>query len=128
MRKVRLFKTVSIHAYSISTVAKTFKSESQVSSYVLAILLPLLNLVQCVVANVDADDKKNSKLAQKYGITGFPTIKFFSKDKKDEPEDYDGGRTEEEFVAFLNEKCGTKRAVGGGLNDEVRVFHNLFHF
>ena len=81
-----------------------------------------------MVANVDADDKKNSKLAQKYGITGFPTIKFFSKDKKDEPEDYDGGRTEEEFVAFLNEKCGTKRAVGGGLNDEVRVFHNLFHF
>ncbi|PPQ75006.1 hypothetical protein CVT26_011548 [Gymnopilus dilepis] len=94
-------------------VAKTFKSETQ-----------------CVVANVDADDKKNSKLAQKYGITGFPTIKFFSKDKKDEPEDYDGGRTEEEFVAFLNEKCGTKRAVGGGLNDEAGLlaeFDTLAH-
>ncbi|KAF8910667.1 protein disulfide isomerase [Gymnopilus junonius] len=93
-------------------VASTFKPESK-----------------CVVANIDADDKKNSKIAQKYGITGFPTVKFFSKDKK-EPEDYEGGRTEEEIVAYLNEKCGTQRAVGGGLNDEAGLltdFDTLAH-
>ncbi|EJD06698.1 protein disulfide isomerase [Fomitiporia mediterranea MF3/22] len=72
----------------------------------------------CVVANVDADAKVNAPLAQKYEIGSFPTLKFFSKDNK-EPEDYEGERTEKAFVDFLNEKCGTHRAVGGGLNDEA---------
>lgn len=35
----------------------------------------------------------------------------------DEPEDYDGPRSEEAFVEFLNEKCGTQRAPGGGLTE-----------
>ncbi|KAF9471225.1 protein disulfide isomerase [Pholiota conissans] len=93
-------------------VAKTFKSESD-----------------CVVANIDADDKKNMQISQKYEIAGFPTIKFFSKDNK-EPVDYDGGRTEADIVAYLNEKCGTQRAVGGGLNDEagrLAEFDTLAH-
>ncbi|GLB40425.1 putative protein disulfide isomerase [Lyophyllum shimeji] len=82
-------------------VAATFKPESD-----------------CIVANIDADDKKNSDLSKKYGVSGYPTIKFFSKDNK-EPEDYQGGRSEADFVAFLNENCGTQRAVGGGLNDQA---------
>ncbi|KAF5367576.1 hypothetical protein D9758_003706 [Tetrapyrgos nigripes] len=72
----------------------------------------------CVVANLDADDKRNADIARKYDIKSFPTIKFFSTDNK-EGEDYVGGRSEADFVEFLNEKCGTKRAVGGGLNDEA---------
>ncbi|KAG7089585.1 hypothetical protein E1B28_011252 [Marasmius oreades] len=72
----------------------------------------------CIVANLDADDKKNTGIAQRYGVTGFPTIKFFPKGSK-EPIAYEGGRTEADFVQFLNEKCGTHRAVGGGLNDEA---------
>lgn len=75
--------------------------------------------MQCVIANIIADDKQNSDIKEKYGITNFPTIKFFSKDNK-EPEDFDGERTEEAIVAYLNEKCGTYRAVGGGVNDQVR--------
>lgn len=67
---------------------------------------------------MDADSKVNSPLAQKYEISSFPTIIFFSKDNK-EGEAYEGGREEKDFVEFLNEKCGTKRAIGGGLNDEV---------
>ncbi|KAH0585150.1 hypothetical protein H2248_008408 [Termitomyces sp. 'cryptogamus'] len=82
-------------------VAATFKTESD-----------------CIIANVDGDDKKNSELTKKYDVSGFPTIKFFSKDNKD-PITYDSIRTEAAFVAFLNEKCGTHRAVGGGLNDQV---------
>lgn len=70
------------------------------------------------MTNVDADAKVNSPLAIKYEITSFPTIMFFPKDDK-KGEIYEGGRTEADFVAFLNEKCGTKRAVGGGLNDEA---------
>ncbi|KAG5637160.1 hypothetical protein H0H81_005563 [Sphagnurus paluster] len=82
-------------------VAATFKPESD-----------------CIVANVDGDDKKNSELTKKYGVSGFPTIKFFSKDNK-EPIDYQSGRSEADFVAFLNEKCGTHRAVGGGLSEKA---------
>jgi len=82
-------------------VAQNFKGESD-----------------CVVANVDADAELNKPIAEKYGVKSFPTIKFFSKDNK-EPESYEGGRSEEAFVSYLNEKCGTHRAVGGGLNDQA---------
>jgi protein disulfide-isomerase A6 len=74
--------------------------------------------LQCVVANINGDDKKNAHINIKYGVTAFPTFKFFSKDNV-EPEEYDGERNEEEIVAYLNEKCNTHRAVGGGLNDQV---------
>ncbi|PFH52990.1 hypothetical protein AMATHDRAFT_138908 [Amanita thiersii Skay4041] len=82
-------------------LGKTFKSENN-----------------CIVANLDADDKKNSDITERYKVTGYPTIKFFPAGA-DEPEAYNGGRTEADFVNFLNEKCGTHRAVGGGLNDEA---------
>lgn len=81
--------------------------------------------LQCVVANIDADDKKNAKVRAKYEIAAFPTILFFPKENKEDPDDYEGGRTEEDIVEFLNKKCGTQRAVGGGLNDEV-CFTTLF--
>lgn len=60
----------------------------------------------------------------KYEISSFPTLKFFSKDDKT-PVEYGGERSEEAFVNFLNEKCGTFRAVGGGLNAEVSIFQAL---
>jgi len=83
----------------------------------------------CVIANINADDAKNTHISQKYEVTGFPTIKFFSKDDK-KPEDYEGGRTEADIVAYLNEKCGAQRAVGGGLDDKagrVPTLDNLAH-
>ncbi|KAF5359143.1 hypothetical protein D9756_003414 [Leucocoprinus leucothites] len=72
----------------------------------------------CIVANIDADDAKNKDLARKYEIGSFPTIKFFSADNKDGIA-YEGGRSEADFVTYLNEKCGTQRKVGGGLNDQA---------
>ena len=71
------------------------------------------------MANVDANAELNKDLAAKYDVKSFPTIKFFAKESKETPETYQGGRTEADFVSFLNEKCGTHRAVGGGLTDEV---------
>lgn len=82
-------------------VAKDFKPESN-----------------CIVANIDADAALNKELAGRYGVASYPTIKFFPRGGK-EVEDYEGARTEEAFVNFLNEKCGTNRAVGGGLNDQA---------
>lgn len=70
----------------------------------------------CVVANVDADEAANRPLSEKYGISGFPTIKFFPKDNKD-GEEYDGGRDEQDFIDFLNKKCKLNRRAGGALNE-----------
>jgi len=68
---------------------------------------------------MDADAGHNKPVAQMYGVSSYPTIKFFGKGKenKENPIAYNGGRSEQAFVDFLNEKCGTQRAVGGGLND-----------
>ncbi|KAI6039903.1 thioredoxin-like protein [Pisolithus marmoratus] len=82
-------------------VAQDFKAESN-----------------CIVANIDADAAPNKELASQYGVASYPTIKFFPRGGK-EVEDYNGARSEEAFVNFLNERCGTNRAVGGGLNDQA---------
>ncbi|KAJ3500663.1 hypothetical protein NMY22_g19186 [Coprinellus aureogranulatus] len=73
----------------------------------------------CIVANMNADDEKNKPLASKYDVNSYPTIKFFPKGNDKTAEDYSGGRTDAALVEFLNKKCGTHRAVGGGLNAEV---------
>ncbi|KAG9297510.1 hypothetical protein G9A89_001450 [Geosiphon pyriformis] len=71
----------------------------------------------CVVANLDATAHKD--VADKYGVKGYPTIKYFPKGEGIEPVDYEGGRTEQDFVNFLNEHCGTHRLVGGGLSEKA---------
>lgn len=73
------------------------------------------------MANIDADAAPNKEITARYLIASYPTIKFFPRGGKEE-ENYDGPRSEEAFVNFLNERCGTHRAVGGGLNDEVSRF------
>lgn len=67
------------------------------------------------VAKVDAEAENSKATAKDQGVSSYPTIKFFPAGSKT-PEDYNGGRTEKDLVAFLNEKAGTHRAVGGGLD------------
>ncbi|TJX53773.1 hypothetical protein E8P77_25405, partial [Soehngenia saccharolytica] len=69
-----------------------------------------------VIANVDADKYKD--LGEKYGVGGFPTLKFFPKTNK-AGEDYDGGRDLDDFVAFINEKAGTHRDGQGHLTSHA---------
>jgi protein disulfide-isomerase A6 len=57
------------------------------------------------IANVDADDHK--ELGKRFGVTGFPTLKWFD-GKSDQPEDYKGGRDLESLTAFVTEKTGLK--------------------
>lgn len=57
-------------------------------------------------------------LYYRYGISGFPTLKFFPKGNKD-GEDYDGGRDVDDFVSFINEKSGTNRDAKGQLTVKV---------
>jgi len=69
----------------------------------------------CVVAQMDADNAANKPVAGRYGVKSFPTIKFFPKGSS-EPIMYESGRSEEQFIDFLNEHCGTSRTVGGLLS------------
>ncbi|CAO1621899.1 unnamed protein product [Parajaminaea phylloscopi] len=91
----------------------------------------------CIVAQINGDDQRNRALSEKYEIQGFPTIKFFprastgpgqaaggdgSDSSKAEaaagaPQTYMGGREEQDFVTFLNARCGVHRLSGGSLND-----------
>jgi protein disulfide-isomerase A6 len=84
-------------APTYEVVATSFKKEASV-----------------VVAKVDADAHKD--LAGQYGVTGFPTLKFFPAGST-EPEDYKQGRGEDDFVAFLNDKAGS----------HVRIAHAPSH-
>ncbi|KWU45274.1 thioredoxin-domain-containing protein, partial [Rhodotorula sp. JG-1b] len=73
---------------------------------------------RCKVAHFDADDAAARPLASKYGVSGFPTIKFIHPPSKGgQVEAYSGPRTEEAFLEFLNEKCGTHKLPGGLLSD-----------
>jgi protein disulfide-isomerase A6 len=82
-------------------VAAAFKSEKDV-----------------VVANVDADAHK--ELGSRFGVSGYPTLKFFPKENKD-GEDYDGGRDLNSFVEFFNKKAGTSRTPSGALSDDAGI-------
>jgi len=91
----------------------------------------------CLIVNMDADAQQNKDIAKEYSVNSYPTLKFFPRanspfaatpladDKVSQAVyakyhkhaiPYEKARTEDAFVAFLNEHCGTHRAVGGGLN------------
>lgn len=69
-----------------------------------------------VIASLDADEYKD--LGTKFGVTGFPTLKWFPKDNK-AGEEYSGGRGGEDFLKFLTEKSGVQRVLGGGVTEEA---------
>ncbi|POS83308.1 hypothetical protein EPUL_003690 [Erysiphe pulchra] len=77
-----------------------------------------------IVAKVDAEAENSKVVAKDQGIKSYPTIKFFAKGKT-EPELYDGGRTEDDLVAFLNKKTGSHRKSGGGLDSTAGTIETL---
>jgi len=72
----------------------------------------------CIVADFDATPATHRDISERYEVKAYPTIKFFPRGGK-EVENYEGARSEEAFVTFLNERCGTQRAVGGDLHHEA---------
>ncbi|PSS03065.1 Protein like [Actinidia chinensis var. chinensis] len=59
-----------------------------------------------------------------YDVCGFPTLKFFPKSNK-AGEDYDGGQDLDDFVTFINEKCGTSRDTKGQLTAKAGIVDTL---
>ncbi|KYK58677.1 putative protein disulfide-isomerase precursor [Drechmeria coniospora] len=77
-----------------------------------------------MVAKVDADAADGKLVGKEYGITGYPTLKYFrAGSKKAEP--YEGGRTEADFVEFMNGIAGTQRMPGGELNSQAGTVASL---
>jgi protein disulfide-isomerase-like protein len=65
-----------------------------------------------VIAKLDATEE--NEISTKYGITGFPTLKFFPAGSS-EPINYESEREVEAMVQFINEKAGTSRLPDGTL-------------
>ncbi|KAF2156662.1 putative disulfide isomerase [Myriangium duriaei CBS 260.36] len=68
-----------------------------------------------IIAKVDAEAPNAKRTAQDQGVKSYPTIKFFPRGSAT-PEDYAGARSESDFVTYINEKAGTHRVPGGGLD------------
>ncbi|XP_065175338.1 protein disulfide-isomerase A6-like [Sycon ciliatum] len=51
------------------------------------------------------DATVHQSLSSRYGVQGFPTIKFFPAGDKSSPEDYQGGRTASDIVSFGESKA-----------------------
>lgn len=57
------------------------------------------------IAKVDADAEKS--LGKRFGIQGFPTLKYFD-GKSDKPEEYNEGRQLEDLSAYITKQTGVK--------------------
>ncbi|GAM35798.1 hypothetical protein TCE0_017r04398 [Talaromyces pinophilus] len=77
-----------------------------------------------VIAKVDCEAENSKSLAKEFGIQGFPTIKYFPAGSS-EAVTYEGGRAENNFVDYINEKVGTHRVVGGGLDEKAGTIPTL---
>jgi protein disulfide-isomerase A1 len=71
------------------------------------------------LAKVDAADDKNQKIAEKYEVQGFPTLKLFKHEKASE---YAGERTSDAIVTFMRKKNGppTKDLQNDGDAEEFK--------
>lgn len=69
------------------------------------------------IAKVDADEHK--ALARRFGVQGFPTLKWFD-GESDKPEDYKGGRDLESLTRFVTERTGVRPRGGGGKGEKNR--------
>jgi protein disulfide-isomerase-like protein len=77
---------------------------------------------EVVIAKLDADHYRD--LGSKHGVTGFPTLIFFSKTDK-EGEKYNGNRGLEDLVAFINQRAGTSRSSSGKLGAQAGLVAEL---
>jgi hypothetical protein len=76
-----------------------------------------------VVAEVNCDEHKD--LCSRFGVRGYPTLKWFDAGSSD-PTDYAGGRSVEDFVAAINEKVGTSRRVAKAPSSVVELTASNF--
>ncbi|KAJ1729300.1 hypothetical protein LPJ61_003591 [Coemansia biformis] len=78
-----------------------------------------------VVAEVNADDHR--ALGDKYGVQGFPTLKFFPKDGDvASPEDYSAGRDLDSLASFVHKKTGVLARIKKAISHVVELDYAKF--
>ncbi|KAF2251995.1 disulfide isomerase [Trematosphaeria pertusa] len=68
------------------------------------------------IAKVDADNHKD--LGKKFGVQGFPTLKWFD-GKSDKPAEYEGGRDLDSLMKWVQDKTGIRPKVKAKLPSQV---------
>ena len=61
-----------------------------------------------IIAAVDAT--AHSAIAKRFDVKGYPTIKYFPKGSTT-PKDYDGGRTADTIIKWVNKNIGTNKKL-----------------
>jgi protein disulfide-isomerase A6 len=77
---------------------------------------------KCLIAKLDAE--ANSQAAARFGVSGYPTLKFFGygdEKQKSKPVDYNGDRSLKDLVQFVNAQCQTARMEDGELTGTAGV-------
>jgi protein disulfide-isomerase A6 len=69
-----------------------------------------------LIAKVDATEE--AELANKFGVSGYPTLKFFPAGSA-VPVDYNEARELEDLVKFINTNAGTFRNADGSLTSSA---------
>ncbi|KAL8951878.1 MAG: hypothetical protein Q9222_002184 [Ikaeria aurantiellina] len=77
-----------------------------------------------LIAKVDAEAGNSKATAQAQGVKSYPTIKYFPRGSTT-PEPYESGRSEKDILTFMNEKAGTHRLAGGGLDEKAGVISSM---
>eukprot|EP01059_Diplonema_ambulator_P009754 TRINITY_DN196_c0_g3_i2.p1 TRINITY_DN196_c0_g3~~TRINITY_DN196_c0_g3_i2.p1 ORF type:complete len:200 (+),score=85.21 TRINITY_DN196_c0_g3_i2:33-602(+) len=62
-----------------------------------------VNKDKVIVAKIDCTEE--SEVCSKYGVSGYPTLKYWTKDAT-KPEDYNGGRSLDDLQDFVAEQLG----------------------
>ena len=70
------------------------------------------------IAKVDADAHKD--LGKRFGVQGFPTLKWFD-GKSDTPKEYDAGRDLESLQKYVQEKSSVRAKVKAKLPSQVVI-------
>jgi len=71
----------------------------------------LSQIPSIVIAKIDAT---NNDINPLFGIKGFPTIKLFRSNDKQNPIDYEGDRTKDDLIEFIQKNSGNQH-----LKDEL---------
>jgi len=77
---------------------------------------------EVVVARVDCDQHR--ELCSEYGVTGYPTLKWFPKGAS-EPIAFSGERNLNALVDFVNTEAGTRRLASGKLSSDAGLIEDL---
>jgi protein disulfide-isomerase A6 len=72
------------------------------------------------IAKFDATQPESSQIKTDYGVRGFPTFLFLHKDDKKNPIKFQGDRSVNGFLSFIEEKTGVKINQDGSVAAEEK--------